>query len=80
MGEEEFTYKHYLLADNVPVRVLYAVSDGLKAGAQIPDIETEQLVYAHTYLSRIETSSDVEEIDEDTFNRRCEEIFLKKRD
>jgi len=75
---EEFTYKHYLLGDTVPIRILIAKSNGLKAGAQIPDPTTGKLQIANTYLSRVEESPEVEEIDEAEFHRRCQIIFSRK--
>ena len=75
--DDEFSYRHYLLGENVPVRVLIAKSDGLKAGAQIPDPATGKLKYAHEYLSRIEQSYEVEEITEAEFQQRCQKIFSR---
>lgn len=77
-SEETYSFKHYLLGDTVPVRVLFADSDGLRAGAMVPDERQGKLVVANTYLSRVEQSGEVEEITEEEFDRRCEEIYLRK--
>lgn len=80
MAEEEtYRFKHYLLGDSVPVRVLFAESNGLKAGAMVPESQQGKLVFASNYLSLLEQSHEVEEITEGEFNRLCEEIYAKKR-
>ncbi len=79
MAEEEtYNFKHYLLGDSVPVRVLFAESDGLKAGAMVPDTQQGRLVFKNSYLSRLEQSHEVEEISEGEFDRLCEEVYVKK--
>ena len=76
--EETYSFKHYLLGNTVPVRVLYADSDGLKAGAMVPDENQGKLVFTNSYLSRLEQSWEVEEITEEEFERLCEEKYAKK--
>ena len=77
-SEETYSFKHYLLGNSVPVRVLFADSDGLKAGAMVPDASQGKLVFANSYLSRLEQSHEVVEIMEDEFDRLCEEMYTKK--
>lgn len=67
------SHKYYLLGSSVPVRVTLN-ADGLKIGAEAPDRETGRLVIRNSLLSRLEQSPEVEEIDEDEFNRRCREF------
>jgi len=71
-------YKYYLLGERVPVRVTLNTK-GWKVGAEVPDAQTGMLVIDHRYLSRIEQSPEVDEIDEAEFHRRCDEFFQRKR-
>ncbi len=75
------TYKYYILGSAVPVRVVFTEHEGrpLKRGAQVPDTETQSLKYDGKYLSRIETSYEVEEIDEKRFSAACAEIYARKK-
>lgn len=76
--EETYSFKHYLLGNTVPVRVLISDSRGLIAGAMVPDKNQGKLVHDGTYLSRLEQSWEVEEITEEEFERLCEEKYAKK--
>lgn len=75
---DPYRYKYYLLGDSVPVKLFLAADTGLKAGAQIPDGARGQLRFAHDYMSRLEQSPEVTEIDEETFNNKCAELYAKK--
>ena len=71
------TYKYYLLDGDLPVRVIFN-AQGLKLGAESPNIDTGQMAIKNTLLSRIETSPDVSEISEDTFEKHCHDLYSKK--
>ena len=71
---ERARYEYRLLGDSVPVRVAFD-QRGLKMGAEVPDAIQRRLVHAHRYLSRLETSYEVEEIDEARFLALCEAIY-----
>ncbi len=67
-------YRYFLLGNSTPVRVSYN-REGLKIGAEVPDENMGSLRIANTYLSKIEQSGDVEEIDESEFLRLAESIM-----
>ena len=71
---ERARYEYHLLGDSVPVRVAFD-QRGLKMGAEVPDAIQRRLVHANRYLSRLETSYEVEEIDEARFLALCEAIY-----
>ena len=73
-----YNFTYYMLGNAIPIRLLTAKSDGLKAGTQIPDTETGALKFDNEYLSKIEEGTDIEEIDETTFNKSCT-TFCQKR-
>lgn len=73
-----YHFKYYLLGDSQPVKLFFASDTGLKAGAQIPDPATGQLRFANEYISRLEQSPEVVEIDEARFQQSCEELYAKK--
>lgn len=75
MGDRN-KYKYYLLA-NTPVRVTFN-AQGLKLGAEAPDLETGELVLRMDLLSRVEVSPDVKEVGADEFQRACEALVSKK--
>lgn len=75
----ENTYKYYLLGNSMPLRVTFN-ENGLKMGAEAPDQDTGKLGIKNTFMSRIETSPEVEEITKDVFDQHCGQIFSKKNE
>ena len=69
-----YNYKYYLLGDSVPVQVVFNAR-GHKVGACVPDRETRSLKIAHEYMSRIEISYEVDEIDAATFEALCQRYY-----
>jgi len=72
-------YKYYLLGEDIPIRVAFDTNKR-KMGADIPDIETGSLIKRAAYLSVVETSPDIEEIDKETFDKLCLGHYQKKND
>lgn len=52
-------------------------ANGLKDGAYVPSSERRELVCKVTYLSRIERSYEVDEIDEAAFAAHCQQFWGK---
>lgn len=67
-------YRYFLLGSAVPIRVAYD-RNGHKMGADVPDRKAGTFVKRASYLSVVETSSDIEEITQDEFERRCARIL-----
>lgn len=72
----KMSYRYYLLGTQLPVRVCFN-HKGLKIGAETVDQATGQLVIKNTLLSRIETSPDAEEIDQEQFETLCRDSVKK---
>jgi hypothetical protein len=75
---EKFTYKYFILGHTVPVRVKY---DALNryTGAQIPDAsEPSGFRWAHNYMTRLEKSEEVDEVDQGVFDEKVK-TFLANR-
>lgn len=72
----DISYKYYTLGENAPVRVKFNEA-GLKINAEVPDPETQSLKIQTTLLSRLEKSSDTQEIDQETFDQMCKDIYAQ---
>lgn len=70
------SYQYFLLGDTVPVRVAFNVK-GQHMGAEVPNREKGMLVQDATYLSRLATSFEVEEITQEQFRERAEAMLGK---
>ena len=66
--------RYYLLGETVPIMVTHN-ADGNQNGAYVPSLERRELVCKVTYLSRIERSYEVEEIDEAAFAAHCQKFW-----
>jgi hypothetical protein len=65
---EKFTYKYFILGYTVPVRLKYNALNQV-TGAQIPDAsEPSGFRWGHDYMTRLDRSEQVEEIDRDAFD------------
>ena len=71
------SYQYFLLGDTVPVRVAFNVK-GQHMGAEVPNREKGMLVQDATYLSRLATSFEVEEITQEQFRVRAEAMLGKR--
>lgn len=71
---ERYTYRFYFLEEILPVKVEYN-DRGFKVAALAPDQSTGTLSIKNTLLSRLETSHDVEEIDEERFDALVRQIL-----
>ncbi|MBH5322239.1 hypothetical protein [Aurantiacibacter sediminis] len=69
-------YEYFLLGNSVPIRVVFNV-EGRRIGAEVPSREARELVKDATYLSRLDHSSEVDQIDKDQFERHCERVWSK---
>ena len=69
-------HKYYLLGERVPIRVTLD-SRGLKMAAEVPSAQTGLLTIDNRYLSRIDQSPEVEEIEESEFQRRCDNVLQR---
>jgi hypothetical protein len=69
--------RYFLLGETVPIMVTYSES-GHKVGAYVPRSERRELVCKVTYLSRIERSYEVDEIDEAAFAAHCQQFWDKR--
>lgn len=76
MEAKAVTYQYFLLGDTVPVRVAFNAK-GLRMGAEVPNREKGVLVQDATYLSRLATSFEVEEITQEQFRARAEAMLGK---
>lgn len=70
------SYQYFLLGDTVPVRVAFNAK-GQRMGAEVPNREKGMLVQDATYLSRLATSFEVEEITQEQFHERTEAMLGK---
>lgn len=70
------SYQYFLLGDTVPVRVAFNAK-GLRMGAEVPNRAKGMLVQDATYLSRLATSFEVEEITQEQFRARAEAMLGK---
>jgi hypothetical protein len=69
--------RYYLLGETVPIMVTHN-ANGHKDGAYVPSSERRELVCKATYLSRIERSYEVDEIDEAAFAAHCHQFWDKR--
>ena len=69
--------RYFLLGETVPIMVTHS-ENGHKVGAYVPRSECRELVCKVTYLSKIERSYEVEEIDKTAFNTHCREYWEKR--
>lgn len=76
-GDSKYTYKYFTLGSDNPVRVVFNDA-GQKIGAEIPDPQTGDFEKDATFLSRLETSPDAQEIDQKKFKELCVGIYSKK--
>lgn len=76
METKAVSYQYFLLGDTVPVRVAFNAK-GQRMGAEVPNREKGLLVQDATYLNRLATSFEVEEITQEQF-RACAEAMLGK--
>jgi hypothetical protein len=67
-------HEYYLLGDTVPIRVSFN-KYGHRNGAEIPDRASGELRQDPTYLGRIMVSLEAEEISENEWRQRCEDIW-----
>lgn len=74
----EFSYKYFTLGTENPVRVKFNQA-GHQINAEVPDPETQDLKIQTTLLSRLATSPDATEIDRDTFDQLCRDIYGQKK-
>lgn len=66
--------RYYLLGETVPIMVTHN-ADWNQNAAYFPSLERRELVCKVTYLSRIERSCEVEEIDRAAFASHCQKFW-----
>jgi hypothetical protein len=71
---EQFTYRHYLIADTTPI-VVKVDAQGREVSAHWPDPETGQLEWATELLSAKDLGDETVQISKAEFERLCNTIF-----
>ena len=72
------SYRYFNLGLITPVRVKFNDA-GHKINAEVPDPETQDLRMQPTLMSRLEKSPDTTEIDKETFDQMCKDIYAGKK-
>lgn len=71
------TYGYFRLGLSNPIRMVYS-EKGRKIGAQTIDVETGKFVNDMMLMSRLELSSDAEEIPKEDFDKLVEDLLRAK--
>lgn len=73
LNPDHYTYRYYAIADIKPIRV-WVDKLGSYRTAEVPARETGQLYHNAVMLGRILASEEVEEIDQEKFERLCQAV------
>lgn len=76
--ETGITSKHYIIGNSIPVRIRYN-EDGLRMGADVPDRASGELIKDATYISRVDTSFEVDDITEKVFVKCCKQFYANQK-
>lgn len=67
-------FRYFLLGNSVPIRAVFN-DEGHRIGAEVPSREARMLDKDATYLSRLDHSMEVDEINQEDFERHCKRVW-----